>query len=346
MDAALYVSMVQDRMFIALGGLLGAFVFDSLRGALFRHTSDPRPCLERIYDAILTPLVLKMNRNQRADGTLVMRGALIMAVLTAASFAGITYAYIHARQYVEGGIFMCVFVALSTSTLSWFWPLRALSAAITNPKAPRPFLSIARACYANLVTLDDGGLIRVAVTGAVKSLVIRLIAPIVLFVLFGWQALAIYWPIMTMSLIAGQDGTNQYFALVPNVLAGLFLIVPIFLGFPIVLAALFFSAGASFFRALPGAFKIHRWPTLVQGGAVTMVVAYSMKLLLGGPRQDREGNAVPAPWIGPNKGTARLEPRDIGRVLYLSAVTLLLLAAALYVLEVLLTKAAPVIMHA
>jgi hypothetical protein len=59
-----------------------------------------------------------------------------------------------------------------------------------------------------------------------------------------------------------------------------------------------------------------------------------MKLTLGGPRQDRSGAAVLAQWAGPDIGTARLETRDIGRVLYLQAVTLLLTATFLFAIAV------------
>ncbi|NBX66242.1 MAG: hypothetical protein EBQ96_04525 [Proteobacteria bacterium] len=329
MDFQLYVSLVQDRLFLALSGLLGAFFLDVVHGALFRHHADPRPLMERAADMIVYPLAARMNRSGRADSTLLMRGVVILALVCALFFGGIGYAYHIARDMGEGGAFITVMIALSVGTVGWFAPLRALATAINNPKAPRPYLVLARATYSNLVPLDDHGIIRVTATAAIRSLLIRLAGPLVLFVLLGWQALALYWPVMTLALASGQDGTSRSFAVVTNALASIMLLVPMLVIFPVILVALFFSAGASFFRALPAMVKVTKWPKIMQGGAPLLLVAYAMKLMLGGPRQDRTGLPMPTPWVGPEGGTAKLETRDIGRILYLQGVTLLLTAAIL-----------------
>jgi len=335
MDLPLYISLVQNRMFLALAGLLCAFFFDVISGALLRHHADPRPLLERVADMVLYPFVSRLNRAGRAESTLFMRGSFILAIGCALFFGVIAYSLKLATEYGYGGSYITLLVAFSTGTVGWFAPMRALGRALNDPAAPRPYLVLARATYSNLVTLDDGGLIRVAATAAIRSLIIRMAAPIILYVLFGWQVLALYWPVMYMAQVAGQDGTNRNFAVIANGLAAIALLLPTLLVFPIVLASLFFSAGASFFRALPGLVRVTRWPPLVQGGLPLMLVAYAMKLMLAGPRQDRNGTPVAAGWVGPSGGTARLTARDIGRILYLQAVTLLLLASALYILDVL-----------
>lgn len=336
MDFQLYVSLVQDRLFLALSGLVGAFFLDVVHGTLFRHHADPRPLMERAADMVIWPMIARMNRTGRADATLLMRGVVILAIACAIFFGVIGYGYHMARDAGQGGAYLTVVLALSIGTVGWFAPLRALAVALKNPKAPRPYLALAHATYGNLVTLDDHGIIRVTVTAAVRSLLIRLAGPLVLYVLVGWQALALYWPVMTFALSAGQDGTSRAFAVVANALATVMLIVPMLVIFPVVLVALFFSAGASFFRALPALFKITKWPPMLQGGAPLLLVAYAMRIMLGGPRQDRSALPIPAPWIGPDGGTAKLESRDIGRILYLQGVTLLLLAAGLYLASVLL----------
>lgn len=336
MDFQLYVSLVQDRLFLALSGLVGAFFLDVVHGALFRHHADPRPLMERAADMIVFPMVSRMNRSGRADSTLLMRGVIILALVCAVFFGVIGYAYHMARDMGEGGAFITVLIALSVGTVGWFAPLRALAVAINNPKAPRPYLVLARATYSNLVTLDDHGIIRVTATAAIRSLLLRLAGPLVLFILLGWQALALYWPILSLALSAGQDGTSRSFAVVTNALVSVMLLVPMLIVFPVILVALFFSAGASFFKALPAMVKVSKWPKIMQGGAPLLLVAYAMKIMLGGPRQDRSGLPIPSPWVGPEGGTAKLETRDIGRILYLQAVTLLLVAAALYTATVLL----------
>lgn len=336
MDLSVYVSSVESRVFLALAGLLGALAIDAVRGILFRNLADPRPLLERLADIAITPVILRMNRAGRAQGTLLMRGLLVLAIGCAMSFALVGWGFYMARLQGQGGAYLTLLLAFSVGTVGWFPPLKALARLADDPRAPRPFVVLARAAYSNLVTLDDSGLIRVAATAAVRSILIRLVAPVAMFVFFGWQGLALYWPIMIVALAAGQDGTNHAFAAPANALATVLLLLPSVLAFPLILLALFFSAGASFFRALPGLVKVTRWPSLLQGGLSLMLVAYAMKLMLGGPRQDRTGAPVPAPWVGPEGGTARLEPRDIGRVLYLQVVVLLLTASTLYVLSVLL----------
>jgi len=334
MDAALYVSQLQDRTFLALAGLAGAFFFDVIRGAVFAHRTDPRPVLERVADMVLFPLATRLNRPGRADGALTLRGVLILAIGCILFFAAIAFGFMQARALGQGGPFQMLILVLSIGTVGWFAPLRSLARIIADPKAARPYVILSRATYSNLVTLDDAGMIRVSVTAAIRSLSVRLAAPIILFILFGWQVLAVYWPIMTLALATGQDGTSRAFAAVTNLLATLLLIIPTLLMFPVVLLALFFSAGSSFFRALPGFFRVTSWPSFLQGGLPLLMVAYAMKLTLGGPRQDRNGNGVMAKWVGPKQGTAKLEARDIGRVLYLQGVTLLLTGALLFLVAI------------
>jgi cobalamin biosynthesis protein CobD/CbiB len=334
MDIASYITGMQDRAFLALAGLTLAFIADFLRGLLLGHRADPRPLLERAADVMLFPLASRLNRPGRSDGALIMRGAVIMIIGCVIFFSIIALALSFARQYGQGGFLMTILVASSVTATGWFASLRALARTMTDPKSPRPYFILARATYSNMVTLDDSGIIRVSVTGAVRSITMRMAAPVLLFIIFGWQVLAVYWPVMALSFIAGQDGMSRAFAALANVLATLLLVIPTFLIFPIVLVALFFSAGASFFHALPGFFKVHRWPSFLQGGVVMMVVAYAMKLTLGGPRQDRNGVGVQAAWVGSSKGTAKLETKDIGRVLYLQGVTLLLFGTTLFMIAV------------
>ncbi|MBU6235348.1 MAG: hypothetical protein KGQ41_05850 [Alphaproteobacteria bacterium] len=336
MDLHVYISQIETRLFLALSGLVGAFFLDVVNGTLFRHHADPRPMLERVTDTLFYPLAARMNRAGRADTTLLMRGIVVLAVACAVSFGVIGFAYHFAKDTGYGGTYLTVLVALSTGTIGWFAPLKALAVAIGNPKAPRPYLALARATYSNLVTLDEHGLIRVAATAAIRSLAVRTVAPVLLYVLFGWQALAIYWPIMVLALSTGQDGTSSAFAVVANGLATVLLLLPMLLLCPVLLVALFFSAGASFFRALPAMFKVIKWPSILQGGAPLLLVAYAMKLMLGGPRQDRTGVAVGSQWVGPEGGTAKLAPRDIGRILYLQGVTLLIFVSLVYCASVLL----------
>lgn len=335
MDFQLYVSQIEARVFLALSGLIGAFFLDTVMGALFRHHNDPRPVMERLADALVYPLASRMNRAGRADSTLLMRGFVMLALSCALFFGVIGYAYHFAKNMGEGGAFITLLIALSTGIMGWFMPLKALATAIKNPNAPRPYLVLARATYGNLITLDDHGIIRVSVTAAIRSLVIRMAAPSILFILFGWQVLAVYWPIMVLALSTGQEGTSRSFAIVANGLATIMLLIPMLLLTPLLLLALFFSAGASFFKALPAIVKVTKWPSVLQGGAPLLLVAYAMKIMLGGPRQDRNTMPIPSPWVGPNGGTAKLQTQDIGRILYLLGVTLLLFASALYLLTVL-----------
>ena len=296
--------------------------------------ADPRPLIERAADTLVYPLAFRMNRSGRSDGTLFMRGSVILVLACAICFAAAAAIFHVAMLNGQGGAFQMLLVAFSTGTIGWYAPMRALGKAIGNTQAPRPYLVLARATYSNLVPLDEGGLIRVAATACIRSVTLRMVAPPLLFALFGWQVLAIYWPVMVLALAMGQDGTSRAFAVMANGVATLLLLIPSLVAFPIVLATLFFSAGASFFRALPAVIRLGRWPSLLQGGLSTMLVAYAMKLMLGGPRQDRSGNPVAGSWIGPEGGTAKLEPADIGRVLYFQVVALLLFATAFYALTV------------
>ncbi len=98
MNLELYVSLLEGRLFLALSGLLGAFFLDVVHGTLFRHHADPRPIMERVADMLIYPLASRMNRAGRADGTLIMRGVVILALACALFFGVIGYAYHIARD--------------------------------------------------------------------------------------------------------------------------------------------------------------------------------------------------------------------------------------------------------
>ena len=334
MDLWLFISHAQDRIFIALAGLLLSCFIDAGAAALFGNRADPRPLLEQATDFIAGGIIARLDRAKHGQGTLVMAGALLLAVLCALYYVLGAWTLLATRHVELSGAFLVLLVMASTGVLGWFGPLRALAGHLANPRAPRPYQVLSRATYTNMIGMDDSGLIRNCVTVAVQSILFRVAGPIVMFVLFGWPALVLYWPIMVVSLSTGQGGNNRGFALIANVLARIFLTLPAIVLWPISLAATFFSAGASFFRALPGLAASRSWPPLLQGGMPTLTVAYAMKLTLGGPRQDRKGQPVAAVWIGPGNATAKLDPRDIGRVLYWQMVCILLLGVVLYALSI------------
>lgn len=334
MDASLYITEIHNRAFIALTGLLLSCVIDMCATAFMSGKADPRPLLEQLADNLTGGIIARLNRNVRGQGVLVMRGAILTLLLVAA-FVGIGVVLLGlARDLGVSGVYTMLVVAASCGVLGWFGPLKTLAAHLVNPKAPRPYLSLSRATYANMVTLDESGLIRLSADGAIRSLLTRLAAPLILFVLFGFEALLIYWPIMVIALSAGKSGIDKGFAQIPNALARVLLWPPAIILLPIVMAALFFSGGASFFRAVPGLFQPATWPSVLQGGAITLLCAYAMKITLGGPRQDRSGNPVAVPWIGPAKASAKLNTRDIGRILYVQTVCVLLFGIGLYVVAI------------
>lgn len=334
MDLWFYVSSMQDRLFIALMGLLLSCFVDAGASALFGNRADPRPLLEQLTDFLVGGISSRLDKPGRGQGDLVMRGAILIALICALYIAVGAWTLSFTRHVDASGVFLTILVMASTGILGWFGPLRALAGHLANPRAPRPYQVLSRATYTNMAGMDDGGLIRNCVTVAVQSVLFRMTAPLVLFVLLGWQALVLYWPVMVIALSIGQGGTNRGFALIANAFARLFLIIPAIVLWPISLAAVFFSAGSSFFRAIPGLFASRRWPPILQGGMPTLMVAYAMKLTLGGPRQDRNGNPVAAQWIGPDNATAKLNPRDIGRILYWQMVCVLLLGVVMYVLSI------------
>ncbi|HEY8963982.1 MAG TPA: hypothetical protein VIN59_05905 [Alphaproteobacteria bacterium] len=337
MDLWLYVSSVQDRLFIALMGLLLSCVVDIGAAALFGNRADPRPLLEQVTDFLVGGISTRLDKAARGQGALVLRGAILLAIACAIYYALGAWILMMTRHLGYSGVFLALFMMASTGILGWFGPLRALSNHLSNPQAPRPYQVLSRATYTNMIGLDDSGLIRNCATAAVQSILFRVAGPVILFALLGWVALILYWPVMVIVLSAGQAGANRGFALIANTLARLFLILPTLVLWPIALLSTFFSAGSSFFRAVPGLFASRKWPPILQGGVTALMVAYAMKLTLGGPRQDRKGQPVPAMWIGPDNATAKLASRDIGRILYWQMVCILLLGVTLYILSIIPT---------
>src|SRR5690349_20657356 len=139
MDWLVFISHAQDRMFIALAGLLLSCFLDAGAAALFGNRADPRPLLEQAADFLTSGIAARLDKSVRGQGTLVMRGALLLAILCALFYAIGAWGLAMTRQLDLSGTFLALLMTASTGILGWFGPLRALSVHLNNPQAPRPY---------------------------------------------------------------------------------------------------------------------------------------------------------------------------------------------------------------
>lgn len=325
--------LFQDRAFLALLTLVTVCVIDLMRMALTRTPADPRPVLEQLCDLLLAPIMTRLNKKERSARVRAVRGGIItlFALVTIVAVDLVVHPFV--ARFGYSAVFQALVLMGSLTALGWLVPLRALAAILADPKAPRPYIAMARASYSSLVPLDDAGMIRHAVGAALRAVIFRLITPLFLFIVGGVPALLAYMICLVIAMRAGADSGPTPFATLAVCVVGVCVALPMVLSIPLALLVAALSAGASFFRALPSLFSVRRWPLLLEGSLPLLVMTYALHITLGGPRQTLDGEAIAGHWIGPKAASARLEPRDLARAGYAVAVSVFLVVLMLYIVS-------------
>ncbi len=168
----------------------------------------------------------------------------------------------------------------------------------------------------HVYSLDEHGVVRVAIEGAAQALERRVVAPALWYALLGLPGLLLWTASDGLARAIGDGGPrHDRFGLSAAWLHALMSYVPARLTALLVVLACPFVPNARTFEAVRTLFSAAPPPAAAFAGA--------LDLSLGGPR--REGEVlIRDPWIG--EGRARAVPADIRRALLVYAVACLLLA--------------------
>lgn len=274
---------------------------------------------ENILRPFATTLIDKLNREGRSDFALIFRGSIVFAILSI-----IAVGIIIAIEFISpliglNGWSDIILLCLLLSPLSIIMP--ALGISQDNVREGQ-YKIMAQAVNQNLITSDKHGLRRVSFRGLSTSLIEWVVAPISLFLIGGIFIAYVYAVISIMVRLTNAQHSaflSVYLLLYRGVHLVLSIIGCLFVG----LAACFSVGGKPL-----SIFKSFKRPPLF----VESAFAYTQNIVLGGAGQDRLGNTINAPWIGPEGATAKLEHADVICGVYQYCVSVFLIGVSLFAL--------------
>jgi adenosylcobinamide-phosphate synthase len=305
--------------------LLAALTFDALLGdlaALDRLLGFPR----RIVIAAALWCDRRLNRLNRSAVVRVVRGFIVTVVFAAGAVAaglalgwGLRWfpdGHLPYGRLPYGRLIELLIVAGALSVRRPWNLLRATGRALewkgitAGREAVRPLTG------RHVYSLDEHGVVRVAIEGAAQALERQVVTPALWYTLLGLPGLLLWTASDGLARAIGDGGPrHDRFGLSAAWLHALMSYVPARLTALLVVLACPFVPKARMFEAVRTLF------TAAPPGAATF--AGALDLSLGGPR--REGEVlIRNPWIG--EGRARAIPADIRRALLVYAVACLLLA--------------------
>lgn len=257
------------------------------------------PIVESILRPFIMALTDKLNRKGRTDFALIIRGAIVFFfVLASLTIIGI---------FIENVLAMVGFGAwIDIALLCLVLAPVAVLHPVLSVSADKPrngaYQVIARALNQNLIPADKHGLRRASVATLILALVEWVCAPIIFYMIGGIPLCYLYVSLSLFVRIAA-DNTGAFVSIFGFAYRVLSLISNSFASV-IIITASAFTAGGKPLLAIKGGVKM----------SANAAMAYAQNIAIGGAIQNRHGEAIAAPWIGPKKATAKVTHKDVLRV--------------------------------
>ena len=277
----------------------------------------PMPLIEILFRPFFTRLVDKLNRENRTEFALIIRGIIVFAIMMICIY-GVGFG-------LKYGLGMIGFAQMAgvVMLLLCLSPCLSIPLVLASSKEkPRKgvFLNVAESLNQNLVTSDVHGLRRNACKLLAVSLIEWCVAPLFFYLLYGLPTLCLYVSLSLFVRISGENSKTfqSFLGIIYKVMKGVAGIFSVFFVFS---ASIFSTGGRPYktFHAYAGTYDL----TLA-------ALANAQNIILGGPYQDRYGQSVKHGWVGPKGATAKLERADVTRCAIMSAITVFILFVTLF----------------
>lgn len=316
-----------DRLPVAIVAILLVLIvgmFKSPPGGL------TTPMAWHLIDKLFGNLGARMDKKDRLKGDIIFRGFLLTAMVLSIFFLFGRFLSALAQEYsyyrITEILILSLCMASGSSVLALGQLYKALNKKSVNQDS---YYRIARSTRTNLSKSDDYSITRVAMGMMARTFDKGIVAPVIWYLIFGITGAFVYTALAALSWRFGKDGTSRGFGQVAVALEKL-------MGFvPNVLAGFFLSVGAAFtptaglFSAFYGWFSSKGRASYEEGGYPVTSAAWGLKVSLGGPTQDLDGDVIQRAWAGSPKATAQLESIHLHRVLYVTLIAHIMFIAAL-----------------
>lgn len=308
--------------------LLLALALDAAAGDwIGRVLRDPAALSARVCAA----LDRRINRPERGDTALMMRGALVvLALLLAAVALGVAIEWAGGQE--RGWIVeLAAILACVRGRAAWV-RVRAVRRALEHGGLPAARMEVAAMTRRPIRGLDEHGVVRAAVEHAAKAFDRKVVAPAFWYLLLGVPGMLAWSLIDGADRALGHPGVRlERFGHTAARLDDALNAIPARIAGVLLALAAPFLGTASVGRAFATLGRdAGKHPSFNMGWPVA-ATAGALDLALGGPHRDG-GVTVDEPWIG--RGKARATAADIGRALGLTALGDLLVMLAVGLLAV------------
>ncbi|MEM7651489.1 MAG: cobalamin biosynthesis protein, partial [Pseudomonadota bacterium] len=182
------------------------------------------------------------------------------------------------------------------------------------------YFAISRSSRANLNASDDFGITRLGINFSAKSFDKGLVSPVFWYLIAGLPAVGLYAALAMLSWRFAKDGQDKGLSQVPVALEKLLGFVPSAFAALIITAASAIAPTAKIGGSLNSWFGMKDRAAYAQGGFPLSALAWALSVSIGGPYQDLDGKAVKAPWVGPQKATAKNDYKHLRRALIINAI--------------------------
>ncbi|MGB0718910.1 MAG: cobalamin biosynthesis protein [Bdellovibrionales bacterium] len=313
-----------DRIPLAVAAIVVCAVIGMIAGPL---AGNANPFIWQVFDILFGKLGGKLDKPQRPKADLVFRGFIVTAcVMLIALTLGKGLTALLSQNWMVEGLALSV---LLTSGTVWFALLRLYFAMDGNKKGKGGYYAIARSTRTNLSAVDDYAITRCGINFAARSFDKGLVAPVTWYVIAGLPGACVYAALAAMAWRFGKDGFTKGFGAAPLALEKLMGFVPNILSGLIITLAGTFTPTAKLHTGLTAWLGHKNRASYAQGGFALSAMAWSLNLSLGGPSQDLNGDAIKAPWVGPDKATAKNDHKHLRRAIIINVLAHIVFIAVL-----------------
>lgn len=328
--------IADDRLPFVLSVILLSSVAGFVFGPVFGRLNPP---YWAILELFFSKPADKLNRRHRPLADLMLRGFLLMVFVGGVSMALGVYFNIQDISELFGGIGL-VLVLLPVFSGGAVWRMMlslykelgsADSGADGHNRRRGIYYALSKSTRFNLSSTDDYTITRLGIVYMVNSFNKGMVAPAFWFVVGGLPGVYLYSAVSFMKWRVGREGHSKAFGVVAEKSEKIMGIVPSYFAAILLVLASLFTPTIGVVRALRGllACKKGQYCLYPQGGRPATVIAWAMRISLGGGLVDYDGLNIKSDWAGPPDSSARLDRNHLRRAIYLLVVGMLICAMML-----------------
>ncbi len=297
-----------DRFINAALALLLTMVFGFITGA---RGDTAVPLYWRFIDVTFGVLGARLDKKNRKEGDLILRGFIVVVFMLLFTGALGVYAESYIPFLPQSRLIEVLLLSFCMSSGAVWINILHIYRLSQNKKAASQgqYLILARTSRIDLSTRDKYTITRTGAEVLVRMFDKAAVTPALWYALGGVPAVFMYSALAAYSWKNSYDGNGKGTGLIGQALEKLMgFVMSVFSA-----SLLAMTTGLSY----------------EQGGQPLSVLAYALKITLGGAVKHVNGRSMKRDWTGPKGATAKLDPGHLKRILYMVILAHIFLLSAL-----------------